>query len=341
MGHCSVDISYTPLDLYNNPGEFRLPVGSVISFYSDDYLFYVTVDGNDVFGLSRGSYSYTVVSDCSIRFRTGDGYRWQITTSGTSSVVGDFDTPTVTVSANPATTTPLTIQMLVLPSGSSFWYAIDTEGNQYSFDPVSNLALNRSFVVHTYTAEEVANLDNFPSGYWMVSWSGSSQYITVKFEEYSKFFLWLNRFLINFRDTLYAKMEDITVTANGDVIISSTDYTEQLNTIISKLDGVVTDIDSVTNVNISLDNDAYNVFYVTGEDGETQSVTDFAGDLTTASGRLLSLLYRLVFSDALSTVDDDLNGFEDFFTSQEQTESAAYAYGGNTSSEDVDVWLAS
>ena len=88
--------------------------------------------------------------------------------------------------------------MLVLPSGSSFWYAIDTEGNQYSFDPVSNLALNRSFVVHTYTAEEVANLDNFPSGYWMVSWSGSSQYITVKFEEYSKFFLWLNRFLINF-----------------------------------------------------------------------------------------------------------------------------------------------
>lgn len=197
--YVSIDCnSYTPLDLYNNPGEFRLPVGSVISFYSDDYLFYVTVDGNDVFGLSRGSYSYTVVSDCSIRFRTGDGYRWQITTSGTSSVVGDFDTPTVTVSANPATTTPLTIQMLVLPSGSSFWYAIDTEGNQYSFDPVSNLALNRSFVVHTYTAEEVANLDNFPSGYWMVSWSGSSQYITVKFEEYSKFFLWLNRFLINF-----------------------------------------------------------------------------------------------------------------------------------------------
>lgn len=188
--YVSIDCnSYTPLDLYNNPGEFRLPVGSVISFYSDDYLFYVTVDGNDVFGLSRGSYSYTVVSDCSIRFRTGDGYRWQITTSGTSSVVGDFDTPTVTVSANPATTTPLTIQMLVLPSGSSFWYAIDTEGNQYSFDPVSNLALNRSFVVHTYTAEEVANLDNFPSGYWMVSWSGSSQYITVKFEEYSKFFL--------------------------------------------------------------------------------------------------------------------------------------------------------
>ena len=118
------------------------------------------------------------------------------------------------------------------------------------------------------------------------------------------------------------------------VIISSTDYTEQLNTIISKLDGVVTDIDSVTNINISLDNDAYNVFYVTGEDGETQSVTEFTGDL-------LSLLYRLVFSDALSTVDDDLNGFEDFFTSQEQTESAAYAYGGNTSSEVVDVWLAS
>lgn len=329
---------YTAYSFYNNPCDFQLPVGSQISFSSDGSVTpTVFVDG-----VEYSDDIYTVNSDCSISFEYSLlTFRWIILTSDTSSVVGDFNTPTVTVSANPATTTPLTIQTLVLPSGSSFWYAIDTDGNQYSFDPVSNLALNRSFVVHTYTAEEVENLDNFPSGYWMVNWSGSSKYITVKFEEYSKFFLWLNRFLINFRDTLYTKMEDITVTANGDVIVSSTDYTEQLNTIIGKLDGVVTDIDSVTNVNISLDNDAYNVFYVTGEDGETQSVTDFAGDLTTASGRLLSLLYRLVFSDALSTVDDDLTGFEDFFTSQEQTETAAYAYGQNTSSEDVDVWSAS
>lgn len=336
---------YTVRDFYNNPSVFNVSVGSVITFSSDSGTrFYAYADGVMISGFGDYVSPYTVVSDCSISYsvRSSDNVAcWYITTSGSSSIVGDFDTPTVTVTVNPATTTPLTIQTLVLPSGSSFWYAIDTDGNQYSFDPVSNLALNRSFVVHTYTAEEVENLDNFPSGYWMVNWSGSSKYITVKFEEYSKFFLWLNRFLINFRDTLYTKMEDITVTANGDVIVSSTDYTEQLNTIIGKLDGVVTDIDSVTNVNISLDNDAYNVFYVTGEDGETQSVTDFAGDLTTASGRLLSLLYRLVFSDALSTVDDDLNGFEDFFTSQEQTETAAYAYGQNTSSEDVDVWSAS
>lgn len=335
---CIDGVEYNAKYFFSDPVVFQLSVGSVISFRHDSgYTTKIYVDGTLISGKS-----YLVDSDCSIFYKQVNGAAsWNITTSDTSSVVGDFNTPTVTVSANPATTTPLTIQSLVLPSGSSFWYAIDTDGNQYSFDPVSNLALNRSFVVHTYTAEEVENLDNFPSGYWLVNWSGSSKYITVKFEEYSKFFLWLNRFLINFRDTLYTKMEDITVTANGDVIVSSTDYTEQLNTIIGKLDGVVTDIDSVTNVNISLDNDAYNVFYVTGEDGETQSVTDFAGDLTTASGRLLSLLYRLVFSDALSTVDDDLTGFEDFFTSQDQTETAAYAYGQNTSSEDVDVWSAS
>ena len=358
---------YTALELASSR-EFRLSVGSVITFSasSSKYGSSVYVDGVEVLTPSSGSYSYsyTVISDCSISFDYD--CCWYITTTGSSSIVGDFDTPTVTVSANPATITPLTIQMLVLPSGSSFWYAVDTDGNQYSFDPVSNLALNRSFVVHTYTADEVANLDNFPSGYWMVSWSGESKYITVKFEEYSKFFLWLNRFLINFRDTLYTKMEDITVTASGDVVMNSKDYTEQLNTLIASVDGISLNnsdlnanldvhfgslidkldimigessesLENRINVTIDASNDAHNVFYITGEDGEEQSVTEFTGDLTKASGRLLSLLYRLVFADALSTVDGDLDGFEDFFTSQ----------GEETSTQDMapyeeeNVWLAS
>lgn len=234
--------TYSPADLYSNPREFRLPVGSVVTFSSTSSgsIGFIYVDGTRVDTSSSNSYSYTVVSDCSISFVITAVPCWRITTSSTASGgVGDFDTPTVTVSANPATVTPLTIQMLVLPSGSSSWYAVDTDGNQYPFDPVSNLALNRSFVVHTYTADEVANLDNFPSGYWMVSWSGESKYITVKFEEYSKFFLWLNRFLINFRDTLYTKMEDITVTASGDVVLNSKDYTNPLNDIITRMDTII------------------------------------------------------------------------------------------------------
>ena len=336
--------TYSASQLYSNNLEFRLPVGSVVTFsVSSGNFHYIYVDMTQVSTSSTKDFSYTVTSDCSIKYQ---GTCWYITTSSTASGgVGDFDTPTVTVSANPATVTPLTIQMLVLPSGSSFWYAVDTDGNQYSFDPVSNLALNRSFVVHTYTAEEVANLDNFPSGYWMVSWSGESKYITVKFEEYSKFFLWLNRFLINFRDTLYTKMEDITVTASGDVVLNSKDYTEQLNALITSVDAISLNnsdlsanldvhfgslidkldimigessesLENRINVTIDASNDAHNVFWITGEDGEEQSVTEFTGDLTKASGRLLSLLYRLVFSDALSTVDGDLDGFEDFFTSQ-------------------------
>ena len=362
--------TYSPADLYSNPREFRLPVGSVVTFssISSGSIGFIYVDGTRVDTSSSNRYSYTVVSDCSISFVITAVPCWRITTSSTASGgVGDFDTPIVTVSANPATVTPLTIQTLVLPSGSSFWYAVDTDGNQYPFDPVSNLALNRSFVVHTYTAEEVASLDNFPSGYWIVSWSGESKYITVKFEEYSKFFLWLNRFLINFRDTLYTKMEDITVTASGDVVLNSKDYTEQLNALITSVDAISLNpsdlnanldvhfgslidkldimigessesLENRINVTIDASNDAHNVFYITGEDGEEQSVTEFTGDLTKASGRLLSLLYRLVFADALSTVDGDLDGFEDFFTSQEQAETTQDM---NTPYEEENVWLAS
>lgn len=230
--------TYSAAQMSTTPREFLLSVGSVVTFSvsGGNRSQYISIDGTMVASSTKNDYSYTVVSDCSI-FYTGS--TWSITTSDTASIVGDFDTPTVTITANPSTSTPLTIQSLVLAAGSSHWQAIDTEGNTYDFDPVSNLALNRSFVVKTYTAEEVAALDNFPSGYWTVSWTGESKYITVKFEEYSKFFLWLNRFLINFRDTLYTKMEDITVTASGDVILNSKDYTNPLNDIITRMDTII------------------------------------------------------------------------------------------------------
>ena len=377
---------YTAKDFYDEDGVFRLSVGSVITFSSIRSVPYsVYVDGIKMTGAS-----YTVTSDCSISFSrvsTSNPLRWDITTSETSSIVGEIDTPTVTITANSATSTPVTISRITLASGSSDWLAVDTEGNVYSFDPVSNLALNRSFVVKTYTADEVEALDNFPSGYWTVTWTGESQYITVKFEEYSKFFLWLNRFLINFRDTLYTKMEDITVTAAGDLVLNTKDYTAQLNEINTTLSNlsfsgevntdltpVMTSVDAIglnveslnanfntnigslldkldiviegssesleerINVTIDASNEAYNVFYITGEDGETQSVTEFTGDLTSASGRLLSLLYRLVFADTLSGVDDDLDGFEDFFTSQGDdtaTQSMESSY------EEENVWLVS
>ena len=109
-----------------------------------------------------------------------------------------------------------------------------------------------------------------------------------------------------------------TLTTNGGhsstVDLSSIETT--LSKICDKLDDAAVNVNN-TIVNITNDNDKFNVFYITDVNGETQPITEFAGDLTGASGKLLSLLYRLVFADVLGGVDDDFSDFEDFFTSQE------------------------
>ena len=111
-----------------------------------------------------------------------------------------------------------------------------------------------------------------------------------------------------------------------------------LSTISDKLDNTASDVNN-TIINITNDNDYFSVFYITDGDGNTQSVTDFAGALTGASGKLLSLLYRLVFADALGSVDGDLGNMEDFFTSEEPPPATA-AMNGDTApaNEVIDVW---
>lgn len=126
---------------------------------------------------------------------------------------------------------------------------------------------------------------------------------------------------------------------NASVNSLNTDLSANLNSLVDKLQVVVDNSTSTvenTVINITEDNDAFNVFYIEGNDGNTQSVTKFAGDLTGASGKLLSLLYRLVFADALGGVDGDLDGFEDFFTSQEPV--AAMQGMDDTVNEVLDVW---
>lgn len=128
-----------------------------------------------------------------------------------------------------------------------------------------------------------------------------------------------------------------TLTTNGGhsstVDLSSIETT--LSKICDKLDDTAVNVNN-TVVNITNDNDKFNVFYITDVNGETQPITEFAGDLTGASGKLLSLLYRLVFADALGGVDDDFSGFEDFFTSQESV--TATQGMDDTVNEVIDVW---
>ena len=141
----------------------------------------------------------------------------------------------------------------------------------------------------------------------------------------------------DYTSQLTAVAEKLDALANKSAVDLTT-IESTLSTISDKLDNTASDVNN-TIINITNDNDYFSVFYITDGDGNTQSVTDFAGALTGASGKLLSLLYRLVFADALGSVDGDLGNMEDFFTSEEPPPATA-AMDGDTApaNEVIDVW---
>lgn len=141
----------------------------------------------------------------------------------------------------------------------------------------------------------------------------------------------------DYTSQLTAVAEKLDALANKPAVDLTT-IESTLSTISDKLDNTASDVNN-TIINITKDNDYFSVFYITDGDGNTQSVTDFAGALTGASGKLLSLLYRLVFADALGSVDGDLGNMEDFFTSEEPPPATA-AMNGDTApaNEVIDVW---
>lgn len=141
----------------------------------------------------------------------------------------------------------------------------------------------------------------------------------------------------DYTSQLTAVVEKLDALANKSAVDLTT-IESTLSTISDKLDNTASDVNN-TIINITNDNDYFSVFYITDGDGNTQSVTDFASALTGASGKLLSLLYRLVFADALGSVDGDLGNMEDFFTSEEPPPATA-AMNGDTApaNEVIDVW---
>lgn len=141
----------------------------------------------------------------------------------------------------------------------------------------------------------------------------------------------------DYTSQLTAVVEKLDALANKSAVDLTT-IESTLSTISDKLDNTASDVNN-TIINITNDNDYFSVFYITDSDGNTQSVTDFAGALTGASGKLLSLLYRLVLADALGSVDGDLGNMEDFFTSEEPPPATA-AMNGDTApaNEVIDVW---
>ena len=130
-------------------------------------------------------------------------------------------------------------------------------------------------------------------------------------------------------------LENALSKPSATVTADLTEVTTRLDTLI---ENSASKVENVT-VNITEDNDAFNVFYITGDDGETQPITEFAKDLSGASGKFLSVLYRLVFSDALDSAGSDLGNLEDFFTSTEPVEDTA-TQSADSAHEEVDVWSA-
>ena len=141
----------------------------------------------------------------------------------------------------------------------------------------------------------------------------------------------------DYTSQLTAVAEKLDALANKSAVDLTT-IESTLSTISDKLDNTASDVNN-TIINITNDNDYFSVFYITDGDGNTRSVTDFAGALTGASGKLLSLLYRLVFADALGSVDGDLGNMEDFFTSEEPPPTTAAINGDAApANEVIDVW---
>lgn len=113
-------------------------------------------------------------------------------------------------------------------------------------------------------------------------------------------------------DSILSKLDsssgsDLTILESTAANIEST-----LSIINDKLDNTATSIENTT-VNISNNDPAYNVFYVTDENGQEHSITSVAADSLSASGKLLQFLYKLVVDGALSGVDSAVDGLNDFF----------------------------
>lgn len=74
-----------------------------------------------------------------------------------------------------------------------------------------------------------------------------------------------------------------------------------------------TKVENITNVTINENNDAYDVFYLTDNDGEKEGIAVFGGRALKAGGKLLNFLFRICFDDAISGIDDTVDSLNNFY----------------------------
>lgn len=93
-------------------------------------------------------------------------------------------------------------------------------------------------------------------------------------------------------------------------------FNTSLGSLVDKLDVIVDkSSESMENltVEISVDNDAHNVFYITDEDGNEESLVDFSGDVLKAGGKLLNFLFKVCFDGAIDNLDGSIDDMDSFY----------------------------
>jgi len=104
-------------------------------------------------------------------------------------------------------------------------------------------------------------------------------------------------------------LENALSKPSATVTADLTEVTTRLDTLI---ESSASKVENVT-VNITEDNDAFNVFYVTTDGGNKKPVGEVAGDTLSASGKLLNFLYKLCFEGALSKAGESIDTMSSFY----------------------------
>ena len=199
-------------------------------------------------------------------------------------------------------------------------YQTDADGNLYPtlpipYDSAASILerLNTDYVDKKITVFSRSGAAT--SGYLRSASITSNGYIRIALTNGYTYFLCDNTnvlYLVDASSNYGSRANDVLTGISSQLVSIQTSIENALSTIIDKMDNLPASVDNIV-VNITKDNDAYNVFYVEDENGDKKSVTSVAGDSLSASGKLLQFLYKLIIGSAISDVDSSINGLNDFY----------------------------
>lgn len=199
-------------------------------------------------------------------------------------------------------------------------YQTDADGNLYPTLPIpydSAAAilerLNTDYVDKKITVFSRSGAAS--SGYLRSASITSNGYIRIALTNGYNYYLCDNTnvlYLVDASSNYGSRANDTLTGISSQLVSTQANIESALSTIIDKMDNLPASVDNIV-VNITKDNDAYNVFYVEDENGDKKSVTSVAGDSLSASGKLLQFLYKLIIGSAISDVDSSINGLNDFY----------------------------